>query len=78
MERLASLLWRLRRIPVFEAAIMRQAEVDDPMKWLDLEREGLTEEAIKFRILGDALIQAWELTHSASLHAMRPLSCTRS
>ena len=57
VERIAGLLWRLRRIPVFEAAIMRRAEVDDPLKWLELKREGLTEEAIKFRILGDALIR---------------------
>src|SRR4051794_25730968 len=35
VERLVSLLWRLRRVPAFEAAIIvaRQAEVDDPMKW---------------------------------------------
>lgn len=58
VERLSSLLWRLRRIPAFEAAIIdaRRAEVDDPIKWLELEREGLTEEIIKVRALGDALI----------------------
>ena len=59
VERLSSLLWRLRRIPAFEAAIIdaRRAEVDDPIKSLELEREGLTEEIIKLRVLGDALIQ---------------------
>ena len=59
VERLSSLLWRLRRIPAFEAAIIdaRRAEVDDPIKWLELEREGLTKDTIKVRILGDALIQ---------------------
>ena len=31
--------------------------MDDPIKWLELEREGLTEEIIKLRALGDALIQ---------------------
>ena len=31
--------------------------MDDPIKWLELEREGLTEEIIKVRALGDALIQ---------------------
>ena len=31
--------------------------VDDPLKWIDLKREGLTKEVIKFRTLGDALIQ---------------------
>ena len=30
--------------------------MDDPIKWLGLEREGLTEEIIKVRALGDALI----------------------
>jgi hypothetical protein len=59
VERLSSLLWRLRRIPAFEAAIIdaRRAEVDDPIKWLELEREGLTEDTIKFRILGHALVR---------------------
>ena len=57
VERMAGLLWRLRRIPAFEAAIVCQAEVDDPLKWMDLEREGLTKEAIEFRALGDALMQ---------------------
>ena len=59
VERLSSLLWRLRRIPAFEAAIIdaRRAEVDDPIKWLELERRGLTEEIIKVRALGDALIE---------------------
>ena len=31
--------------------------MDDAIKWLELEREGLTEETIKVRALGDALIQ---------------------
>ena len=59
VERLSSLLWRLRRIPAFEAAIIdaRRAEVDDPMQWLELERDGLTDETIKVRLLGHALVQ---------------------
>ena len=59
VERLSSLLWRLRRIPAFEAAIIdaRRAEVDDPLEWLELERQGLTEGILKLRILGAALIQ---------------------
>ncbi len=31
--------------------------MDDALKWLELERKGLTEETIKVRALGDALIQ---------------------
>ena len=60
VERLSSLLWRLRRIPAFEAAIIdaRRAEVEsDVLKWLELKRRGLTEEALKVRALSDALIQ---------------------
>jgi hypothetical protein len=59
VERLSSLLWRLRRIPAFEAAIIdaRRAEVHDPLKWWELKREGLTEESLKVRALGNALIQ---------------------
>jgi hypothetical protein len=59
VERLSSLVWRLRPIPAFEAAIIdaRRAEVADPIKWRELEREGLTEEIMKLRALGDALIQ---------------------
>ena len=56
VERIAGLLWRLRRIPVFEAAIMRQAEVDE-RKSAGVKLEGLAEDAIKLRILGVAFIR---------------------
>jgi hypothetical protein len=59
VERLSSLLWRLRRIPAFEAAIIsaRRAQVESYVEQLELERQGLTQEAIKVRALGDALIE---------------------
>ena len=68
VERLSSLLWRLRRIPAFEAAIIdaRRAEVEsDVLKWLELKRRGLTEEALKVRALSDALIQDGARTRQA-------------
>ena len=65
VERLSSLLWRLRGIPAFEAAIInaRRGEVDDPIKWLELKRwKGLTEETIKVRALGKCPYSGWAVS----------------
>ena len=82
VERLSSLLWRLRRIPAFEAAIIdaRRAEVDDPIEVAGAERRGANRR-------GYERFEPWAMplfrmerttTYSASWHATRQLSCMRS
>jgi hypothetical protein len=59
VERLAGILWRLRRVPFFEAAILttRQAHVVHNNSFLKVTvPEGLSDEECRARSVGEALI----------------------